>query len=317
VKEMGVSFGIVVPFETPAKSRGSELVPQTVAYLKSLEDHYDSAWVPDHLVPFTPAFLGGVFECLTTISYLSGIFGKFKFGSLVLSNSFRNPALVAKMGATLDSLTGGRFILGIGAGWNEREYTQYGYSFPPAAVRISELEEAVQIIRSMWSRDNVTFKGNYFNVKNAHCSPRPDLPPPIMIGGGGERLTLSVVARYADWWNLDWADLSTYKHKLDALKDHCSRLGRDPDDIVKTLLGAVVIADTDKEAQKIAEESRFQGSRYTFRSLARFIGTHETVMRQIQAFVDIGVEYFILVFLPVSNKDIPLLFSKEVIAEFR
>ncbi len=314
---MGVRFGIIVPFEELVKSRVSESVSQTMTYLKGLEDTFESAWVPDHLVPFTPAFMGGIFECLTTISYLSGVFKKYRFGSLVLGNSFRNPALVAKIGATLDSLTGGRFILGIGAGWNKREYMQYGYSFPPPAVRIKQMEEAVQIIKAMWSRENVTFKGKYFSVKNAHCSPKPDPPPPIMIGGGGERQTLDAVARYADWWNLDWVDLPLYKHKLIVLKEHCARVGRNPDDIVKTLLGAVVIADTDEKALKIAEENRFQGSRYTFASIARFIGTIETVKSQIKAFIEVGVEYFILAFLPVSNINIPFLFGEEVIPEFK
>ncbi len=316
VKEVGVKFGIVVPFERSTDSRGSEFLSQIMTYLSGLENHFDSAWIPDHLVPFTPPFLGGTLECLTTISYLLGIFKKFKFGSLVLCNSFRNPSLVAKIGATLDFLTGGRFILGIGAGWNESEYVQYGYSFPPPAVRIEQLKEGVQIIKSMWSEGQVTFEGKYFRVKNARCSPKPDPPPPIMIGGGGEKLTLKVVARYADWWNLDWADLSTYEYKLDFLRHYCSRIGRDSNEIVKTLLGAVVIADTDEDAMKIAKK-RIGYQNFTFRDLARFVGSVDTVKAKIGEFVDIGVEHFILAFLPLPRLDGPLLFAKEVIPEFK
>jgi len=299
-----VKFGIAVPNAPSYETRGSEFASQIMTYLSALEPYFDSAWLPDHLIHPSR----GRLECLTTISYLSGIFKKLNFGSNVMCNSFRNPALVAKMGATLDFLTGGRFILGIGAGWMEEEYIQYGYDFPPPAVRIKQLEESVQIIKSMWVKDGVTFEGKYFTVKNVHCNPKPVPPPPIMIGGGGENLTIKVVARYADWWNLPWADLSTYKHKLDVLKHYCSRLDRDSGEIVKTLLGAVVIADTDKKALKIAEENHLEDR-------AHFAGTLETVKAKIRAFIDAGVEHFILTFLP-SGLDSPRLFAEEVIPEF-
>lgn len=323
MKEVDVKFGIVVPSWPPDESRGPEFVSQIMTYLSGLEDHFDSAWVCDHLVPFKPTpHTRDILECLTTISYLSGTFKKLSFGSIVLCNSFRNPALVAKMGATLDALTGRRFILGIGAGWYEEEHTQYGYNFPPPAVRIKQLEEGVQIIKSMWTEDDVTFEGRYFTVKNAHCNPKPDPPPPIMIGGSGEKLTLKVVARYADWWNIDWVKwhdtqargtLATYKHKLNVLEHHCSRMRRDSDEIVKTLLDTAVIADTDEEALKIAKEhpwTRLWGD------FAHFVGTLETVKDKIRAFVDIGVKHFILSFPSFPRLDGPLLFAEKVIPEF-
>ena len=281
-----------------------------MAHLGGLEDHFDSAWLPDHLL-LSEQHKHDILECLTTISYLSGVFRKLKFGSIVLCNSFRNPALVAKMGATLDALTGGRFILGIGAGWFEEEYKQYGYDFPPPAIRIKQLEEGVQIIKRMWTEDSVTFKGKYFTVKNAHCNPKPDPPPPIMIGAGGEKLSLKVVARYADWWNWAWADLATYKHKLNVLERHCSRIGRDPNEIVKTMLGAVVITDTDEDALKIAKKHAYGNMAIR----QGFAGSPETVKDKIRAFIDIGVEYFILGFVPFG-KDGPLLFSEEVMTQF-
>ena len=302
-----VKFGILVPSFPFDESRGSEFVSQIMTYLSGLEDHFDSAWVSDHLIVYRQPTLD-ILECLTTISYLSGVFKKLNFGSIVLCNSFRNPALVAKMGATLDALTGGRFILGIGACWMEEEHIQYGYNFPAPAVRIKQLEEGVQIIKSMWAEDGVTFEGKYFTVKNAHCNPKPNPPPPIMIGGGGN-LTLRVVARYADWWNFGYNPLSTYKHLLNVLENHCSRIGRDPNEIVKTLFDTVVIADTDKKALKIAKGAP-SGDR------AQFVGTLETVKDKIRAFVDIGVEHFILLFLPFLRLDSPLLFAEEVIPDF-
>ena len=309
MKEVDVEFGILVPNFPLDESRGSEFVSQIMTYLSGLEDHFDSVWLVDHLVSFVPPHTQDMLECLTSISYLSGVFKKLKFGSFVLCNSFRNPALVAKMAATLDALTGGRFILGIGAGWYEDEYIQYGYNFPPPAVRIKQLEEGVQIIKRMWTEDSATFEGKYFTIKNAHCNPKPDPPPPIMIGAGGEKLALKVVAQYADWWNLLFVDLSTYEHKLDVLKQHCSRIGRDPDEITKTLGEAVVIADTDEKALKIAKENPFG-------DVARFVGTVETVKDKIRAFVDIGVKHFILLFVPFPRLEGPLLFAEEVIPEF-
>lgn len=305
-----VKFGILVPSFPFDESRGSEFISEIMTYLTGLEDHFDSAWVSDHLIQYNQHTMD-ILECLTTISHLSGIFRKLDFGSIVLCNSFRNPALVAKMGATLDALTGGRFILGIGAGWMEEEHKQYGYDFAPPAARIKQMEEAVQIIKSMWAEDGVTFEGKYYKVKNAHCNPKPDPPPPIMIGGGGEKLTLRVVARYADWWNFGWVEPTKYKRMLNVLEHHCSQVGRDSNEITKTLLETVVIAETDKKAQKISKEHPYGDPR------ARFVGTVETIKDEIRTFVDMGVEHFILLFLSFPNLDTPLSFAEEIIPEFK
>ena len=311
MRENDVRFGVLVPSFPFDESRGSEFVSKTMAYLSGLEDHFDSAWVSDHFIVYGKPSLD-ILECLATISFLSGVFKKMDFGSIVLCNSFRNPALVAKMGATLDALTGGRFILGIGAGWMEEEHVQYGYEFPPPAVRIKRMEEAVQIIKSLWAEDGVTFEGKYYKVKNAYCNPKPSPPPPIMIGGGGEKMTLRVVARYADWWNFGWHDPSTYERLLGVLEGHCSRIGRDPDEIVKTLIDTVVIADTDEEAWRIAKSLGDEAG-----DRAQFVGTVETVKDRIGRFVDMGVEHFILFFLPVLGLDGPRLFAEEVVPEYR
>ena len=305
-----VKFGILVPSFPFDESRGPQFISEIMTYLTALEDHFDSAWVSDHLIQYNQHTMD-ILECLTSISHLSGIFNKLDFGSIVLCNNFRNPALVAKMGATLDALTGGRFILGIGAGWMEEEHKQYGYDFPPLAVRIKQMEEAVQIIKSMWTEDGVTFEGKYYRVKNAHCNPKPDLPPPIMIGGGGEKLTLRVVAQYAEWWNFGWVEPTKYKHMLNVLEHHCSQVGRNSNEITKMLLETVVIAETDKKAEKISKEHPYGDPR------ARFVGTVETIKNEIRAFVDMGVEHFILLFLSFPNLDTPLSFAEEIIPEFK
>src|SRR5262245_40592387 len=187
-----VKFGLRVPEFPLDKSRGKEFTTQIIGYLEKLGGKFDSAWVCDHFLPWAwwigdPKTTDNL-ECMTSLSYLAGRFPELDFGSLVLANSYRNPALLAQMGATLQTFSGGRFILGIGAGWKEDEYRAFGFDFPPAVVRIKQLEEGVQIIRRMWTKDDPSFKGEYYQIEHAYCRPRPEPPPPIMIGGGGEQL---------------------------------------------------------------------------------------------------------------------------------
>jgi alkanesulfonate monooxygenase SsuD/methylene tetrahydromethanopterin reductase-like flavin-dependent oxidoreductase (luciferase family) len=137
------------------------------------------------------------------LTYLSALQPRLKFGHAVLSQSFRNPALLAKMDATLQYMSGGRFILGIGAGWKKYEYRAYGYDFPSAGTRIEELEETLQIINAMWREKQGTVQGKHYRVIEAWCEPKPEPIPPIMIGGSKPRM-LRLIARYADWWSVSW-----------------------------------------------------------------------------------------------------------------
>lgn len=306
-------FGLKIPSFPVDGCKGSEFLDQIVRFVRELEEDFDSVWICDHFFPWAEfqSRTTDTLECFTTISYLSGAFERLDFGSIVSCNSYRNPALLAKMGATLSALTGGRFILGIGAGWRKNEYLSYGYKFPTAAVRIKQLEEGVQIIRKMWTEGVASFRGRYFRIENAYCNPKPDPAPPIMIGGGGEKLTLKVVARYADWWNISNAPLETYKHKLDVLEDYCSKEGRDLRKITKTLSTYVSIAETEKKARKIARESPFKAKE----NQAYFIGTPEMVKDTIEAFINIDVEYFILRFLDFPRLKGPKLFTEKVIPQ--
>ena len=311
-----MEFGLRVPSFPVDGSRGSKFIRQIMSFIGELEASFDSAWISDHLVPWA-TFQDkrtDTLECFTTICYLSGIFTTMDFGSIVLCNSYRNPALLAKMGATLQTLTGGRFILGLGAGWKRDEYEAYGYPFPSPAVRIGQLEEGVQIIRRMWTEDGVTFKGRYFRVEGAYCNPKPRPPPPMMIGGGGERLTLRVVARHADWWNLPNVSLQTYKRKLSVLREHCAQQRRDFGAIRKTLASMVAIARTESQARRIASESPFveRGREGDY-----FIGSPGQVRERLNAFVDAGVDYFILRFLDFPSPNGAKLFAEEVIPDLR
>jgi len=186
---------------------------------------YDSVWFADH---FTTG--GFRFECWTILSSISQITNNMRLGTLVLCNNFRNPALLAKMGATLDVISKGRLDLGIGAGWHKDEHEAYGFGpFPPPSVRVERLRESVEIIKKMWTEDKASYKWKHYITKEAICEPKPVQKPhpPILIGGGGERLTLKVVAACADMWNY-MGSVENYKHKLSVLEKHCKQIGRDP-----------------------------------------------------------------------------------------
>ena len=308
---MKIGFGWRIP-EFPAHgARGQEFIAEIRRSLEKVEGNFDSAWLSDHVIPWAdwqnPATDN--LEGWTALNYLMGTFKRLSFGHVVLCNSFRNPALLAKMAATLSVLSSGRFILGIGAGWKRDEYISYGYDFPEASVRIEMLDEAVQIIRKMWTENEVYFRGKHYRIKGAYCNPKPNPKPPIMIGAAGERLALKVVASQADWWNAV-LPLDEYRLKLAVLKKHCKEVGRDYDSIKKTWLGCVAIAEKNDEARRIAKTTRFAATEPTL------TGTPEQVARQLAEFVDIGVEYFILRFLDFPSHSGIELFTENVMREF-
>jgi len=300
-----IEFGIKVPTLSEEGISGTDFVKSINQYLSEIPPIFTTLWVSDHLMTWVKnqPENADALECWSMMSYLLGTYPHMKVGSGVLCNSFRNPALLAKMVATLADLAPGRLILGIGAGWSEVEYKGYGYPFPRAAIRIGQLEEAVQIIKRMWTEDKVTFSGKYYNLYGARCFPRPDPLPPIMIGGSGEQLTLRVVARYADWWNGHAQSIDHYQHKLNVLEKHCSNVGRDYESIVKTVEGFVAIAASRKKAEKIAQRGR----------QAHFCGTPNDVISQVQEYLDLGITHYMLRFLDQPHSDGLKLFAEHVI----
>jgi alkanesulfonate monooxygenase SsuD/methylene tetrahydromethanopterin reductase-like flavin-dependent oxidoreductase (luciferase family) len=303
-----IEFGWRVPAFPVDGSKGTEFVQQIMDNLGQIQGKFDSAWVADHFIPwanFQPDETDTL-ECLTAINYLAGAFPHLNFGTIVLCQSYRNPALLAKMAATLQLLSGGRFILGIGAGWKADEYQAYNYEFPKPAVRIRQLEETVEIVKRLWTESPVSYEGQYYRIENAYCEPRPNPCPPIMIGGGGEQLTLRVVAKHADWWNFPGGTLENYKHKLDVLRRHCDDVGRDYDQIRKTwACEQVAVASTQEEAQRMAAASPFSGNNL-------LVGTPEQVAEGLRSFTDVGVTYFILRFCDFPRSEGVLRFVEEV-----
>ncbi len=214
------------------------VIGQQAEILPVVAEYFDSLWVYDHFYgldkPQRPWL-----ECWTTLTWLAARFPTLRIGSVVLGVGYRNPALLAKMAATLQAFSGGRLVLGIGAGWREEEHRAYGYPFPGAGARREELDEALEIIHRMWTEEAPTFHGTHFQIEEAYCPPRPDPLPPIMIGSFGERI-LPLIARRADWWDVwswsvDAIDAAAYRAKSALLDGHARDLGRDPATITRSL----------------------------------------------------------------------------------
>jgi alkanesulfonate monooxygenase SsuD/methylene tetrahydromethanopterin reductase-like flavin-dependent oxidoreductase (luciferase family) len=309
-----VKFGVRLPAFPLDGTKGKAFRDQVMDYVAGLDEGaYDSLWVADHLVPwFTEIDITtDTYEAMTTLTYLAAAFPQYKVGSIVLSQSYRPPALLAKMGAVLQSLSGGRFILGIGAGWKEDEYLAYGYAYPDTVTRIKQLEEAVKIIRQMWTQPKATFHGEYYHVEEAICEPKPDPVPPILIGGGGRKYTLRIVAEQADWWNFPGGTVEHYAELLDVLRGHCETVGRDYDEIVKSwAIETVSVALTHEEALEIARRSPFYDPDVSI------VGTPEEVYAQLKRFTDLGASYFQLRFADFPKNDVAKLFAKEVMPMF-
>ncbi|MDQ5854473.1 MAG: LLM class flavin-dependent oxidoreductase [Chloroflexota bacterium] len=294
-------------------SSGPAFLDQIHHTLQHIHPQVDSIWVDDHLMPWadwqpkdTPYL-----ECLTTLAYFAAAYPTLTVGASVLCQSYRNPGLLAKMVANLQLLTGGRCIFGIGAGWMEQEYNAYNYDFPPAAVRLAQLEEAIQVAKHLWTQAPASYAGTYYRIEYAYAEPRPDPIPPLLIGGGGEKRTLRLVAQYADLWNIPGGSAANYAHKLDVLRQHCQAVGRDYDEIVKTWSAeAIAVAGTEAEAQRIAAASP-----YTNRDA--IIGTPAQVAEQLQAFVDLGVAYLIVRLVDFPNTAGIELFVQEVMPRLR
>ena len=307
-----LQFGWHMPSFPVDGSDGPHFVEQIDRTLGRLTGHFDSIWVDDHLMPWagwqsndTPYL-----ECMTTITYFAARYSALRFGASVLCQSYRNPGLLAKMAANLQLLTGGRFIFGIGAGWMEEEYAAFDFDFPRAAVRIAQLEETVQIVRKLWTESPASFQGDHYRIDNAYCAPRPDPLPPVLIGGGGEQLTLRVVAKHADWWNIPGGSYANYVHKLNVLRSHCAAVGRDYDTIVKSWSAeAVAVAATTADAQRIADASPYANH--------PIIGTPAQVAAQLQPFVDAGVRHLIVRLLDFPHTDGIDLFVRAVMPRLR
>jgi F420-dependent oxidoreductase-like protein len=293
---MGVTrFGLQIPNFTYAGVPDEDLFSRVAEIAGAAEDSgFDSVWVMDHFYqienvgPRTDPML----EAYTLLGALAARTSKVSLGTMVSGVTYRNPALLAKQVTTLDIVSAGRAILGIGAAWNEVEHTGYGFEFPPVQERLDRLEEALQVCRAMFAEQAPSFSGRHYRIQEALNLPRPLRRDgiPILVGGGGERRTLALVARYADACNL-FGDVSTIRHKLSVLERHCEAIGRDPATITKTRLGGLVIAETAEQAerrgQEMASARGMDEERYHGYVVA---GDPDAVCEQVAAYLDAGLD---------------------------
>ncbi|MHB8578177.1 MAG: LLM class F420-dependent oxidoreductase, partial [Dehalococcoidia bacterium] len=192
---------------------------------------WDGLWFSDHFMPNTPAATGPVHESWMTLAALAAAVPRVRIGTLVSGNTYRHPAVLAKMAAEIDQISGGRFVLGLGAGWQENEHAAYGLPFPSIAERLRRLDEACQVIIGLFTNARTTFAGRYYQLQDAPLEPKPvQSPLPLFIGGGGEKKTLRIVAKYANEWNV-WGTPETLRQKIAVLDQHCAAVGRPPAEV--------------------------------------------------------------------------------------
>lgn len=230
--------------------------------IAALADHveatgWDGLYVYDHFMPHDAdddrVLDGPVHECWTTITAVASRTSRLRLGTLVMGNLYRHPAVVASMAATLDHVSGGRLLLGLGAGWQANEHAAYGIELTPPAARMDQFEEAVAVVRSLLGERRTTFAGTYYRVTDAPCDPKPvQQPLPILIGGRGERRSIPAAARFADEWNA-WTTIETFRHKAAVLDAACEAIGRDPADVARSTQAVVeLLADGQSASDEAA-----------------------------------------------------------------
>jgi F420-dependent oxidoreductase-like protein len=282
------------------------------------ESGWHSLWLADHMWARGLPDVDHL-EIWTALSALAARTSTLRLGSLVLCNSYRNPALVAKMAASLDQISSGRLELGMGAGWMDEEYRGYGYNFPSVRVRIEQLEEGLEVVRRLFTESRATFQGKYYALDDAPNNPKPvQRPwPPITVGGSGERKLLRLVARYADRWNCPMNAGADLEHKLEVLRSHCADVGRDPATITVSEQVIVVLGkDAADLAQRWAMAKQFLG---TFADLDAIAvrGTPTQVVDGLRAKVERGVRLFTVMFGDFAPPETIRLFGAEVIPALR
>jgi F420-dependent oxidoreductase-like protein len=262
---------------------------------------FDSLWVPDHLMqtPVVAPSDDPMLECYTTLGALATLTSRVKLGAFVGCAAYRNPALLAKAVTSLDIISHGRAVFGIGAGWFEEEHRAYGYDFGSVSQRFDRLVEVIETVRSMFCEDSTTFEGRYFSAKGALNYPRPLQPagPPILIGGSGPNRTLRLVAQYADICNVTGGP-AKIRHLMNVLDEHCQSAGRDPEEICRTFINVVIVWETEEQALAAMPEAYRHISTEVTDHLSETVrpiaGTRDQVVEQLRQHLDAGVDGMIL-----------------------
>ena len=278
---------------------------------------FDSLWVCDHMygvpIPTLPILDG--WSLLTAIAAITK---QAKLGTLVTPPFFRNPAILAKQIATIDQIAPGRVIAGLGAGWFPPEFEQMGCPFPGTRERLRALEEMVEILKRMWTDEKATYQGQYFSIQDALCEPKPETPPEILIGGGGEQVTMRIAAQHADTWNNMAVHQAALPNKIEALHKRCEEIGRDPASIEISQQTVVVIAEDDDAARVALEKAKKVYGGHMGGAIEEhgIWGTPDRVIECIERHRAQGVSLFVIEFFGRDTRDPARLFAETVAPAF-
>jgi alkanesulfonate monooxygenase SsuD/methylene tetrahydromethanopterin reductase-like flavin-dependent oxidoreductase (luciferase family) len=308
---MPASQRLYLGYNPPTGDRLIEPVnPRT--YTKDLQGCLDvaaktfsSLWISDHHMTGDRFRL----ECWSVLMWVAARYPGPMLGTCVMANSYRHPPFLAKMVASLQYLSNGRFIFGYGAGWTEEEYLAYGYEFPSARKRIEQLDDGVRVIKALWTQRPVTYQGPYYSVTDAYCEPQPDPLPPLMLAGDGEKYMLKVVAEHADWWLSYARRPEVQDRQLAVLAEHCKSFGRDVSEIKKAA-PLTVYLDRDGAAAKARAGKKLDGENPAFAGDPAELRDH---LARIQ---DLGFDLVQLAFAGWPDTDDLKLFADEVAPHF-
>ena len=311
-----ILFGANIP------QMGSDYDSMKRTVLECEKHGFDFVWIADHLQDMSPS--KPYFEGWTTLSALAAETSRIRLCTVLMNNLFRHPSLLAKMSATLDVISGGRLNFGIGAGWYSEECASYGIPFPRPLERIQRLEEAIEIIKELWTRDDVSFAGKYYTLKNAILNPKPIQKPHPPIWTGimhGRRRMLRVIAKHADAWTISSLYLPTPKEHQQmtiALDNCCREVGRDPNQIKQALgIGCVIAEDENRVREKVEKFKPMSISvkDYSAKQM-RLEGTPQQLIEKLRAYTNAGVTCFVMNFPDITTIEPVRLFSEKVISAF-
>jgi F420-dependent oxidoreductase-like protein len=278
---------------------------------------YDSLWVCDHLVG-VPLPRLPILEAWSLLAAVAAVTERARLGTLVTPPFFRNPAVLAKQIATLDAISGGRVIAGLGAGWHEAEFRGYGCEFPGLRERLRALEESIEIMKRLWTQDEASFEGQSFRIEGAVCEPKPSQRPAILIGGGGERVLMGIAARHADIWNNMAVFQARLAEKIEALRRRCDEVGRDFSTLEISQQCVVVIAQDAEAARGQLEKAKklYGGHMGSALEEHGIWGSPEGVIEGIERHVKLGCTLFAIEFFGRDTREPARLFAEKVMPAF-
>ena len=267
----------------PAPTQSFEVTQALASHIE--QSNWDGLWLADHFMPNAEDTNQPWPEAWSTIAAIAATVPRIRLGTLVTGNTYRHPAVLAKMAATIDHISGGRLVLGLGSGWQENEHEKYGIEFGTVASRLRRLEEACQVIKALFNDESANFSGEFYQLTDAPLLPKPKQENlPLLIGGGGEKVTLRITAQYADEWNV-WGTPEILKQKMSVLDQHCDKLGRDPATIQRSAVALLFLSDDEALVKKMRESEE---------APARIAGNVSELRDTIAAYHEAGVDELIV-----------------------